>query len=245
MNIGLYLGATALGALERWQDATSNNIAASNTPGFRKREVAFSMEGAGALPTGPGRSGAAQQAQFPTGRTSISFQPGQFIGTGRELDVAIRGEGFFEVQTPDGNTAYTRAGSFYTNSDRTVVDAQGNLLLGDGGAPIQLLPEGGSLAIAPDGTLSQGGQQIGRLTIQRFDNAQGLIPLSGGLFAANGQTPQQVEQPELMQGSLETSNVQAVSEMVNLIQLSRAYEAVQKVITSRDDLMDKTIRSVS
>lgn len=245
MNLGLYLGGAALRALERWQDATANNIAASGTPGYRKREVEFSMEGAGTIPTGGTRGVAAQQAQFPSGSVSVSFHPGQFIGTGRELDVAIRGDGFFEMQTPDGATAYTRAGSFYTNTDRTLTDAQGNLLLGEGGAPIQLLPEGGPLAIAPDGTLSQGGQQIGRLTIQRFANPQGLQPLSGGLFAANGQTPEQVEQPELMQGSLETSNVQPVGEMVNLIQINRAYEAAQKIITTRDDLMDKTIRTVT
>jgi flagellar basal body rod protein FlgG len=244
MNIGLYLGAAALGALERWQEATSHNIAASGTPGFRKREVEFSMQGAGALAAGGGAN-ATQQAQFPSSRVAISFHPGQFIGTGRELDVAIRGEGFFEVQTAGGDRAYTRAGSFYTNSDRTLVDAQGNQLLGEGGAAIQLTPEGGPLSIAADGTLSQNGQQIGRLTIQKFADPQSLVPLSGGLFAANGQAPETVENPELMQGSLETSNVQAIGEMVNLIQISRAYQAAQKVISSRDETMDKTIRAVT
>ncbi len=244
MNIGLYLGASALGALERWQDAASQNIASSSTPGYRKREVEFSMQGAGAMPVGAG-SNATQQAQFPSSRVAISFQPGQFIGTGRDLDVSIRGEGFFEVQTANGEKAYTRAGSFYTNADRTLVDAQGNQVLGEGGAPIQLTPEGGPLSIAADGTLSQLGQQIGRLTIQKFADPQSLVPLSGGLFSANGQTPEAVENPSLMQGSLETSNVQPIGEMVNLIQISRAYEAAQKVITSRDDLMDKTIRAVT
>ncbi len=234
-----------MGAMERWQEATSHNIAASASPGFRKREVEFSMQGAGVMPSA-GTSGAqaGRPVMFPSSRVSISFQPGQFVGTGRDLDVAIRGEGFFEVQTTDGNRAYTRAGSFYTNTDRTLVDTQGNLLLGEGGAPIQLLPEGGPLAIAPDGTLSQDGRQIGRLTVQRFDNPQALVPLAGGLFAANGQLPQTVEVPELMQGALETSNVQPVGEMVNLIQITRAYEAAQKVITSRDDILDKTIRAV-
>ncbi len=245
MNIGLYLGASALGALERWQEATSHNIAASGTPGFRKREVEFSMEGAGAIQSGATGANATQQVQFPSSRVSVSFQPGQFIGTGRELDVAIRGEGFFEMQTADGGRAYTRAGSFYTNAERNLVDAQGNLLLGEGGSTIQLIPEGGPLSIAADGTLSQNGQQIGRLTIQKFADPQSLIPLSGGLFAANGQAPEAVENPSLMQGSLETSNVQPIGEMVNLIQISRAYEAAQKVITSRDDTMDKTIRAIT
>jgi len=245
MNIGLYLGASALGALERWQETSAHNIAASSNPGFRKSEVEFSMNGAGAIPSGAASGNATQAAQFPSSRVSVSFVPGQFVGTGRELDVAIRGEGFFEVQTADGNRAYTRSGSFYTNSERTLVDAQGNSVLGEGGAPIQLLQEGGSLAIAGDGTLSQGGRAIGKLTIQRFDNLQALVPLSGGLFSANGQPPQPVENPSLMQGSLETSNVQPVEEMVNLIQISRAYEAAQKVITSRDDTLDKTIKTFS
>ncbi len=245
MNMGLYLGAAALGALERWQEASSHNIAASSSPGFRKREVEFSMQDAGAVRAGGETGRAAQAAAFPMARVSVSFQPGQFVATGRDLDVAIRGEGFFEVQQPDGERAYTRAGSFYTNTDRTLVDAQGNVLLAEGGAPIQLLPDAGPLSIAPDGTLSQDGQQIGRLTIQRFENPQALLPLSGGLFAANGQTAQTVEQATLMQGALETSNVQPVGEMVNLIQVSRAYEAAQKIITTRDDLLDKTIRTVT
>lgn len=245
MNIGLYLGASALGALERWQEATAHNIASSSTPGFRKREVEFSVDGVGAIPSGKANGNTTQSAQFPSSRVSVNFKPGQFVGTGRELDVAIRGEGFFEVQTADGGRAYTRSGSFYTNNERTLVDAQGNSVLGEGGAPIQLLQEGGQLAIAPDGTISQGDRAIGKLTIQRFDNQQALVPLSGGLFAANGQAPQTVEQPSLMQGSLETSNVQPVEEMVNLIQISRAYEAAQKVITSRDDTMDKTIKAIT
>jgi len=243
MNIGLYLGAAALNALERWQDATSQNIASSSTPGFRKREVEFSVQNGGTLPTGASRS--IQQTQFPTSQVSVSYVPGQFVGTGRDLDIAIRGQGFFEVQTADGNRAYTRNGSFYTNSDRNLVDAQGNMLLGEGGAPIQLLPDGGPLSISSDGTLSQNGQQVGMLTIQNFDNTQSLTPLSGGLFLANGATPTTVANPELMQGSLETSNVQPVGEMINLVQISRAYEAAQKVITSRDDTMDKTIRAIT
>lgn len=245
MNIGLYLGAAAMGALERWQATTANNIASSSSPGFRKREVEFSVNGAGGMPTGTEGGTTVQPGQFPSSRVSVNFTPGQFVGTGRELDVAIRGEGFFEVQVADGSRAYTRSGSFYTNNERTLVDAQGNQVLGEGGAPIQLLQEGGQLGIAPDGTISQGGRAIGKLTIQRFENQQALLPLSGGLFAANGQPAQPVEQPTLMQGSLETSNVQPVEEMVNLVQISRAYEAARRVITSRDDTMDKTIRALT
>lgn len=245
MNIALYLGASAMGALERWQQTTANNIASSSSPGFRKREVEFSVNSAGAMPTGTDGGNAVKPGQFPTSRVAVNFTPGQFVGTGRDMDVAIRGEGFFEVQTADGNRAYTRSGSFYTNNERTLVDAQGNQVLGEGGAPIQLLQEGGQLAIATDGTISQGGRAIGKLTIQRFDNLQALIPLSGGLFAPNGQAPQAVESPMVMQGSLETSNVQPVEEMVSLVQISRAYEAAQKLITARDDTLDKTIKTVS
>jgi len=243
MNIGLYLGAAAMRALERWQESISNNIAASSTPGFRKQEAEFSMTPAGGVTTGANTVGA---VQFPTARMSVNFQHGQVTGTGRDLDVAIQGDGFFEVQMPDGGHAFTRAGSFYTNSERTLVDASGRPLLGDGGATVQLLAEGGSLAIARDGTVTQGKQPIGKLAVFKFDNPQALQPLSGGLFAAGaGQAPQQVEQPTLIQGALETSNVQPVEEMVNLVQVSRAYEAAQKVISSRDDTLDKTIRAFS
>ena len=244
MNIALYLGAAAMGTLERWQESIASNIAASSTPGYRKEEVGFSVTPSGSIATGAAR-GASSAISFPTVQHTVNFTPGQIVGTGRDLDVAIQGDGFFEVQLPDGTRGYTRSGSFYTNSDRQLVDAQGRQVSGEGGSGIQLLPEGGAVNIARDGTITQGGQPIGRLAVYQFDNPQTLQAVSGGLFLAGSEAPHALEQPSLEQGSLETSNVQPVGEMVNLIRASRAYEAAQKVITSRDDTMDKTIRTFS
>lgn len=243
MNIGMYLGAAAMGALERWQESISQNIASGSTPGYRKRETEFSMQPtAGKTDTATGM----QPAMFPSSRVEISFQPGQINSTGRDLDFAIQGKGFFEVQTPDGGKAYTRAGSFYANSDRTLTDAEGRPVSGEGGAPITLLPEGGPVVVSRDGTVSQGKQIVGKLAVYEFANNQSLDAVSGGLFVpTDGQTATSVERPELLQGALESSNVQPLREMVDLIQVSKAYAAAQKVVTSRDDTMDKTIRALT
>ena len=241
MNIGFYVAAAAMRGLERWQENIATNMSAGSTPGYRRRETEFSMAPAGSVTNGPGSVGA---VQYPSSRSAVNFQGGQVVGTGREMDVAIQGNGFFEIQMPDGSHAYTRSGGFYMNSERTLVDAAGRPVLGEGGSQVQLLSEGGSLSIARDGTITQGKQPIGKLAIYNFTNAHTLVPLSGGMFAPSpGQEPQQIEQPVLLQGALETSNVQPMEEMVNLVQVSRAYEAAQKIITSRDDLVDKSIRT--
>jgi flagellar basal body rod protein FlgG len=245
MNIGLYLGAATMGAMDRWQDSIAQNIASSANPGFRKRVVEFSTEPAGTIATAQSAAGVAMPAMFPVSRPGYSFVNGEMTSTGRDLDIAIQGEGFFEVQGEDGQRLYTRAGNFHLDADRTIVDVMGRTLLGDGGAPIQLLSTGGTIAIAKDGTLTQGEQPLGKLAVYRFEDPQSLQGVSGSAFTANGQAPQQVEHPTLIQRSLEGSNVWAVQEMVSLVRASRAYEAAQKIVTSRDDTLDKTIRAVS
>jgi flagellar basal-body rod protein FlgF len=246
MNIGLYLGATALNTLERWQESIANNMASSQVPGYRKREVQFTSQGAGQIPFGHGISAAAVAGQFPALRMAVNFAPGQIHGTGRDLDVAIRGEGFFEVELEDGTRAYTRAGSFHLSPERVLVDAQGRPVLGEGGAPLQLLPDGGPLTISRDGTVSQGALEVGRIGVVRFDDPQQLEPLSGGLFRAPaGVDPTPLAEASLQQGAIESSNVSAIEEMVNLVAVTRAYQAAQKVVSTRDDLLEKTLRALT
>lgn len=246
MNIGLYLGATALNTLERWQESIANNMASSQVPGYRKREVQFATQLAGQIPFGQGVAAGAVAGEFPALKRAINFAPGQIHGTGRDLDVAIRGEGFFEVELEDGTRAYTRDGSLHLSPERTLVDSQGRPVLGEGGAPLQLLPDGGPLTIARDGTVSQGTLEVGRLAIVRFDDPQQLEPLSGGLFRAPvGVNPIPVEQASLQQGALEASNVSAIESMVNLVNVTRAYQAAQKVVSTRDELLEKTLRALT
>jgi flagellar basal body rod protein FlgG len=248
MNVGLYQSAASLSALERWQDAVSQNITSSQNAGYRKRTVNFSTEMAGELQTDLRAkigTGAGAPSLFPKINTGINFTFGETQPTRRELDVAIQGEGFFEVQRPDGSKVYTRSGEFRMRPDRTIVTAGGDLVLNSTGNPLVLQAGGGEVVINPNGTLLQGNSQLGKLSIQKFaDNSQ-LIPVSGGSFTApDGVAPQQVENPEVLQGYIEGSNTSSLREMVDLVIISRAYEANQKIITTVDQEMEKTLQAL-
>jgi flagellar basal body rod protein FlgG len=245
MNIGLYQSAAALSALERWQDSVSQNITSSQNTGYRARTVNFSAQKAGELLTDPHAHPGQDQGTpmlFPRATTGINFVTGETQPTRRELDVAIQGEGFFEVQMEDGTRGYTRSGEFRMRSDRTLVTSAGQEVLSDGGAPITLLPGGGAVTINRDGAIFQGETSLGKISVQKFANNNALIPLAGGFFVpAQGVQPTQVDEPELLQGYLEGSNVTPLREMVDLVLISRAYEANQKIINTVDQQMQKTL----
>ncbi|MEO7414667.1 MAG: flagellar hook-basal body complex protein, partial [Opitutaceae bacterium] len=137
MNIGLYQSASSLSALERWQDSVAQNISASQTTAYRKRTINFSTEAAGELQGGPGSRvghGGGSATLFPKVNTGINFITGETQPTRRELDVAIQGEGFFEVQRPDGSHAFTRNGEFRMRADRTLTTASGYEVLSASGS---------------------------------------------------------------------------------------------------------------
>lgn len=244
MNIAMYNSASAMSALERWQDTVSQNIAGSQINGFRGKTVTFSAEPEGAINADPKTriSDAANHALFPTVTTGVSFQYGDTQPTQRPLDVAIQGEGFFQVQAPDGSKLYTRDGSFELTSDRTLVTSTGAPVLSDGGSPITLSADQGPLTINHDGTLMQGTTTLGKLAVKKFSDNSALIPVKGGLFAAPaGVDGEQVDKPVVLQGCLESSNVKPVNEMMDMIVVSRAYEANQRIITTMDQEMQKAL----
>ena len=249
MNIGLYQSASALSALERWQDVVTQNITSSQTTGYRKQTVNFSTQLSGEMQAGDSgklaRNGDGSPTVFPTVNTGINFTSGETEPTHRDLDVAIQGNGFFEVQMPDGSKAYTRSGEFALSSDRTLTTTGGQKVMTEGGTPITLLPDGGNLVINADGTIFQGSTALGKLAVQNFKDPSKLQPVAGGYFVAGpGVQPQPVEKPELMQGYLEGSNVAPLREMVDMVMISRAYEANQKIITTFDQTMQKTLEAL-
>jgi flagellar basal body rod protein FlgG len=245
MNIGLYQSAASLSALERWQDSVAQNITSSQTTAYRKRTVSFSAQASGELQVDSraaiGRD-AGMPTLFPKVNPGINFVTGETQPTRRELDVAIQGDGFFQLQRADGSKAFTRSGEFRMRADRTLVTANGDEVQSESGSSITLVAGGGSVNINKDGTISQGSTSLGKLAVVKFaDNSQ-LIPASGGTFiAAGGTAPQPVEAPELLQGYLEGSNVVPLREMVDLVLISRAYEANQKIISTVDQQMQKTL----
>ncbi len=248
MTIGLYQSASSLSALEQWQEVVSRNITSSDQSAYRKRTVTFSSQVAGELQTDPrkpvGRD-SGMPMMFPKVNRGISFVYGETQPTRRELDVAIQGDGFFEIQRPDGSRVYTRAGEFRMTPDRVLVTSGGDEVLSTAGNPITLLPNGGALVINENGTLVQGATPLGRISVQRFENDATLIPLSGGYFVPpEGVEPEAVDNPSLLQGYIEGSNTSSLREMVDLVLISRAYEANQKIITTVDQQMGKTLEAL-
>lgn len=245
MNIGMYQSAASLTALERWQDAVSQNISAGEVAGYKKRTVEFSGSAMGAIDSGSSSNGEIQTGVLPTATYGINFQAGETHATGRSLDVALQGEGFFQVERENGTSAFTRGGEFQIRPDRTLAAKDGSTVLSDGGSPITVQAQGGDVSISEDGLVSQGATQLGRIGVVKFDNTADLLPIGGGSFMAPaGIQPTAVEKPQVLQGYLESSNVTPLREMVALVQIARAYESNQKLITSRDQTLQKALESL-
>ncbi len=249
MNIGLYQSAASLSSLERWQDAVSQNITSSQVTGFKRRTVQVAGENKGEILFEKGARadhGEGMPALFPQTRYAIAFDAGENQPTRRDLDLAIAGEGFFTVRKPDGALAYTRAGELMARPDRTLVNGQGLEILTDAGNPITLRPNGTAPVVLSDGTVRQGDAILGKLAVVETDQLGMLRSLPGGLFELpEGMEMKPVEKPFVQQGYLESSNVAPLREMIDLVTIARSYEANQKMIQSRDKLMERTLETFS
>ena len=233
-------------------DVIANNLANVNTTGFKKSKIEFQD-----LLYETTRAAGAEQGsgnQLPTGlqighgsqavATSKIFTMGEMTQTGERLDVAIQGDGFFEVQMPDGTKAYTRDGAFKTASDGRITTSDGLVVQGG----FQPVPAGTTaLTIAPNGEVTisgAGGTSTSRVQVVRFANPSGLESMGRNLYketSASG-TPELGNPGEngfgaLQQGFLELSNVKIVEEMVNMIMAQRAYEVNSKAVQSADEMM--------
>lgn len=245
MNIGMYQSAASLTAIERWQDTVSQNIASSQVTGYKKRTVDFSGISMGEINYGAGRDRGMQTGVLPKATVGVNFQPGETHTTGRSLDVALQGEGFFEVQRSSGERAFTRSGEFHVRPDRTLTTSDGSPVLSNTGSPITLLPQGGEVSIGPEGMVTQGDAQLGHLSVVKFLDPSRISPTGSGYFMAqSGAAPTPIEHPQILQGYLENSNVTPLREMVALIQIARAYESNQKLITSYDQTLSKALETL-
>lgn len=239
---GIYTAAASLSALEKWQATISQNLASSSVAGFKKSNFAVETNDKLKPQYAPdGVSAARHTGGIPTQKTSVNFSPGDIKATGKGTDLAIDGPGFFQIKGADGKNLYTRDGEFHFNSENTLVTKQGLTVLGDGGE-ITIDPEKGPLTIARDGTMSQGNNQLGKFPVYDFDKTDGLTRVEGGFFEPPaGLEPTPLEKVVVTQGAIEASNVAPMAEMVNMIAVSRAYEAAQRAMTSHDDLISKAI----
>ncbi len=250
----LWVAKTGLDAQQTRLRVVANNLANVNTTGFKRDRAIFedllyqNVRQVGAQTT--------QNTQYPSGfylgtgvRTVASEKlhtQGNITLTENALDVAVDGRGYFQILRPDGTLAYTRDGSFKMDLNGQLVTASGLLL-----QPVITIPQGAqSISIGRDGTVSVSvaGQaaptQVGSIQLVDFVNPTGLEPIGQNLFiesAASGApqagTAGQNGLGELVQGSLETSNVNSVEELVNMIETQRAYEMNSKAISAADEMM--------
>jgi flagellar basal-body rod protein FlgG len=254
MNLSLYSAATGMQAQQMNLDTIANNLANVNTTGFKRSKIEFQdmlyqdRRSAGA----DGGGGNLVPAGLEVGNgsrvvsTAKVFTQGQLNQTGERLDFAIQGEGFFEVQRPDGTTAFTRDGSFKLAPGGQVVTNDGFPVL----SGFQAVPaDATSVTVAASGEVTvrtPGGNQTFRLQLVRFANPAGLESLGGNLFGETGASgapelgnPAEQGFGSIIQGYLEGSNVNVVAEMVNLIVAQRAYEINSKSIQASDDMLQQ------
>jgi flagellar basal-body rod protein FlgF len=221
----------SVNSLMQEHNTITHNLANASTSGYKRRVNAFSQ-------ILDSMTNVNQPATGTTAvRLGVDFSQGHMVQTGRSLDLALQGDGLFVVETPEG-PLYTRSGSFQTNGQGQVVDPQGRIIAGDGGAIV--VPKEVSLSelnVSQDGKVSSGSLIIGRFKIVEFDNrSQDLTPAGANCFAANGTgEPKVAKNTTVQQGYQESSNVNTMEELVGLITVTRVYESSMKILTSKGD----------
>lgn len=254
MNAALYISKTGLSAQDRQLSTISNNLSNASTVGFKRDRVNFE-DLLYQIQRQPGGQ-SSQNTQLPSGlqlgtgvrvvATQKQFTVGNLQVTEQGLDLAINNRGFFQIQLPNGDTGYTRNGQFHLNTNGEIVNANGFLL-----EPNITIPAGANnITISQDGVVSatlSGNptpQNVGEITLTDFVNPAGLQSLGGNLFypTASSGDPQtgtagQNGLGQIIQGSLESSNVDIVEEMVNMITTQRAYEMNSKVVSTADQML--------
>lgn len=209
----------------------ANNIANASTRGFRREEVVFAEHVARLDRGDPSLSVATALGR------RIDLSEGGLSRTGSPFDLAIEGEGFFQVETPQG-LRLTRAGAFTPNEVGDLVTPDGYPVLDAGGGTIFVPPDAGEIAVGRDGTVSAGGLPVGQIGVVVPEDANSLQRRGANLFEAPAVAP--VEAPRVLQGFVEGSNVNAVAEIGRLIEVQHAYEQGQKFL----DQENERIRSV-
>ena len=235
MDLPGYVALTRQSGLAKEMQSVANNIANLSTTGFRREGVIFAEE-VQALPA-EGGSVAMTEARA---RYTDSLQ-GSLEETGGSLDLAIEGDGYFTVMTPQGERL-TRAGAFTRNADGTVVNMDGHPLLDEGGGEITIPFESKAIAVAPDGTLSIDGAPAAKVGIVKGTDPAKMTREAGTLFKAAATEP--LETGRVMQGFLEQSNVNPIQEMARMVEVQRAYEYGQKLMDSEDERIRLVVKTL-
>ncbi|MBV2090902.1 MAG: flagellar basal-body rod protein FlgG [gamma proteobacterium symbiont of Stewartia floridana] len=254
MYPALWIAKTGLDAQQTNMSVISNNLSNVNTTGFKRDRAVFNdliyqnLRQVGAQ--------SSENTELPSGlmvgtgvrvvATQKEHSQGNIVQTGNSLDVAVQGKGYFQVLHPDGNIVYTRDGTFSLTADGNIVTPNGYEL-----QPAMTVPSNAtSLTVGSDGVVSalvSGNStptQIGQIELGYFVNPQGLEPIGDNLFretnasgGVNTAIPGNDSTGTLIQGALESSNVNVVEELVNMIETQRAYEMNSKAISTTDEML--------
>jgi flagellar basal-body rod protein FlgF/flagellar basal-body rod protein FlgG len=237
MDSGLYAAATALIARTQALDTIANNLANANTVGYRAERNLFSsvLADAGKRSPGTALNNAINNYGILSG-TNLDYGQGALQKTGNNLDVALEGSGFFVVQTANGQV-YTRNGSFQVSTKGQLVTSNGDAVMGDKG-PITLLP--GSASISADGTISQNGAVIAKLNVVDFPAGTQITSAGNTYYAAPPKTATPATGFSVQQGAVESSNVNPITCMVELVDAQRSAEMMQRALSMFNSEIDKT-----
>lgn len=234
------VGLSAQQVLQKRMDTTANNLANMTTAGFKVEHVVsrpLSEKPAAA-------SDAPQDISFADAWTlQRDFSTGPLEQTGNPLDFALEGDGFFEVQSKAG-TAYTRDGQFGLNDKGELVTRNGDLVNGEGG-PITVNTTGGPLSVSREGSISQDGVAIGKIKVMKFQTPGAMERVGSNLWKPTDEQPQAAPDAKIAAGFIEGSNVNAVLELTEMIDISRAYTSVAKMISQADELRGASIEKLA
>lgn len=242
---GVYTAASSMIALQEKMNLISNNLANVSTSGYKKDEgiqesfpemlISRLEKGQRSRELGPLGTGVQLQ------QTYTDFSQGTLLYTGNRLDLALEGDGFFVVQTPNG-LRYTRNGNFTLNEQGIIVTNQGYPVLGEDG-PLQTIP-GRGITVNANGQLYFDGIQGGRILVVDFPEPALLDKIGENLYSSDYEPEVLAGNFAIRQGFLENSNVNIIQEMVKMIQVNRHYELNQRVIATYDGTMDKAVNNV-
>lgn len=237
MDNAIYAALSRQSGLMQEMRAVANNLANADTTGFRREGVIFA-EYLGQT----GKRGDTLAMAHARGRMVDLGQAGLTM-TNASLDVALEGDGFFTIETPQGQ-ALTRAGAFLLNADGGLITPDGYFVLDDGGAPIGVPPDARDIAIGADGTISADGEPVARLGVVTVPDPATLMHRSGTLFNPTGEVLP-AEDVRIRQGFLEASNVNPLAEISRMIEVQRAYELGQSFLSREDERIRAVISAMS
>jgi flagellar basal-body rod protein FlgF len=224
-------------ALQRQMDVVANNMANINTTGFKMEQILFE-DYEMPLANGGGISKEPSLAFVQDWATVRDFSPGAITQTGNPLDVAIEGDGFLVVDTPQGER-WTKAGSLQISNTGMLVTLQGDPVMGENG-PVVFGPDDTSFVIDANGSVLVDGASKAKLRVVEFENTHELTPIGTNLYS--GGEPNPAVNTRIIQGSIERSNVSGVVEMAEMIRVSRAYQTLTSIMQRQDDIRRSAVQ---